>query len=150
MDADLLHDLYQDLILDHNRNPRNRGALDRPDHRAEGFNPLCGDQVVIELEMVGDVVAEARFNGTGCAISTASASLLTEAIKGRTVDEVRALFDRFHGLVLDKPRRDERSLDKLEAFAGVSRYPARVKCATLAWHTLLAALDGAQDIVTTE
>lgn len=148
MDADALLELYQELILDHNRRPRNRGRLDHPDRRAEGYNPLCGDRVTLELALDGDTIREARFHGSGCAISTASASLLTECVRGLSADQARALFDRFHRLVTG--RAPDGSLDKLAAFAGVARYPARVKCATLAWHTLLAALDQRPETVTTE
>jgi nitrogen fixation NifU-like protein len=141
-------ELYQELILDHNRRPRNCGRLDHPDHCAVGHNPLCGDRVTIELRVADGVIQDVRFEGAGCAISTASASLMTEAVKGRPVAEARALFERFHRLVTTGA--DGGDLGKLAAFAGVERFPIRVKCATLAWHTLLAALDAQKDVVTTE
>jgi nitrogen fixation NifU-like protein len=141
-------ELYQELILDHNRRPRNCGHLDHPDHCAVGHNPLCGDRITIELHVADGVIQDVRFEGAGCAISTASASLMTEAIKGRPVAEAKALFDRFHRLVTTG--EGDGDLGKLAAFAGVERFPVRVKCATLAWHTLLAALDARRDVVTTE
>jgi nitrogen fixation NifU-like protein len=155
--TDLL-ELYQELILDHNRQPRNRGAVDEPDRSAEGFNPLCGDQVTITLRLTDGVIDEVRFDGKGCAISTASASLMSEAVNGKTIDEARALFGRFHHLLTDEPAPggdathpgDAPPLGKLEAFSGVRRFPVRVKCATLAWHTLVAALDDEPVVVSTE
>ncbi len=147
-----LHDLYQDLILDHNRTPRNRRRLDAPDREAEGYNPLCGDRVTIYLSIRDDVVEDVAFEGSGCAISTAAASLMTESVKGRTIDEARHLFERFHEMVTEgaPPEGDGPGLGKLEAFSGVRRFPARVKCATLAWHTLVAALGNRAELVTTE
>ena len=147
-----LIDLYQDLILDHNRQPRNRGTLDPADRAANGHNPLCGDRVHITLILDGDVVKDIRFEGNGCAISTASASLMSEAVRGKTVTEAKAIFERFHDVVThgDPEGTAMESLGKLAAFTGVSRFPARVKCATLAWHTLIAALDEAAAPVTTE
>jgi nitrogen fixation NifU-like protein len=147
-----LDDLYQELILDHNKRPRNRGTLPQPDHTAEGYNPLCGDRVNIEVSMDGDVIEDIRFDGDGCAISTASASLMSEAVKGRTMNEARELFDRFHELVTSDGGDEDRgaTLGKLAAFSGVGRFPARVKCAILAWHTLNAALEDRTDAVTTE
>lgn len=147
-----LQDLYQELILDHNRQPRNRGRLEDASHHAEGYNPLCGDRVAISLHVEDDVVTDVRFEGSGCAISTASASLMTEALAGKTVAEARALFAKFHGMVTGAPDSDGNgpALGKLAAFAGVGKYPARVKCATLAWHTLRAALQGAAEAVSTE
>jgi nitrogen fixation NifU-like protein len=144
-----LSDLYQELILDHNRHPRNRRRIASADRRAEGHNPLCGDQVSIELIVRDGVIEDAAFEGQGCAISTASASLMTEAVKGRSLAEAEALFVRFHGLVTDD-RASEDGLGKLGAFAGVRRYPARVKCAILAWHTMIAALEGGHQTVSTE
>ena len=137
-----LDELYQGLILDHNRSPRNFGVLDGADRHAEGYNPLCGDQVRVEVKLEGDRVADIKFTGNGCAISKASASLMTTAVKGKTLAEASALFDDFHGLVtgttvLDDPRK---SLGKLAIFAGVAEFPVRVKCATLAWHALRDAL----------
>ena len=143
---------YQELIIDHGRKPRNFRALAAGSgvHHAEGHNPLCGDRVTVWVRVEGDVAKEASFQGAGCAISTASASLMTDAVKGRPVAEVRALFDRFHGLVTGKAAGGEDGLGKLEAFSGVSEFPMRVKCATLAWHTLLAALEDRAAPVTTE
>ena len=147
-----LYDLYQDLILDHNKRPRNKGRLDDADRQAEGHNPLCGDRVKIYVKLDGDVIEDIRFEGSGCAISTASASLMTEVLKGKTVDQARTLFERFHDLVTGKPPGTENGLElgKLIAFSGVSQYPARVKCATLAWHTANAALENRQEVVSTE
>ncbi len=147
-----LHDLYQDLILDHNRTPRNRRRLDAADREAEGYNPLCGDRVTIYLSIRDDVVEDVAFEGSGCAISTAAASLMTESVKGRTVDEAHRLFERFHEMVTEgaPPTGDGPGLGKLEAFSGVRRFPARVKCATLAWHTLVAALESKSELVSTE
>ncbi|MHC5022384.1 MAG: Fe-S cluster assembly sulfur transfer protein SufU [Planctomycetota bacterium] len=146
-----LMDLYQELIIDHNRRPRNRGPLDGADHDAEGYNPLCGDRVTIHLVLKDDVIEDVRFEGGGCAISTASASIMTEAVKGKTIDEARALFERFHHLVTGEAGPGEGPpLGKLEAFGGVGKFPARVKCATLAWHTLQAAIDERKDVVSTE
>jgi nitrogen fixation NifU-like protein len=148
-------DLYRELILDHGRRPRNFRAMAAGPgsvHHAEGHNPLCGDRVTVWAETSGDRVADASFQGAGCAISTASASLMTDAVKGRTLGEVRALFERFHDLVTGKGDGDGEGagLGKLAAFSGVSEFPMRVKCATLAWHTLLAALEDRADAVTTE
>ncbi len=147
-----LHDLYQDLILDHNRTPRNRRRLDAADREAEGYNPLCGDRVTIYLSIRDDVVEDVAFEGSGCAISTAAASLMTESVKGKTVDEAHRLFERFHKMVTESapPAGDGPGLGKLEAFSGVRRFPARVKCATLVWHTLVAALESKSELVTTE
>jgi nitrogen fixation NifU-like protein len=147
-----LQDLYQELILDHNRRPRNRGTLPDATHHAEGRNPLCGDKIAIYLQVDDGRVTEARFDGAGCAISTASASLMTESLKGKTVAEVRALFEDFRALVMGKagPSSAPAALGKLAALRGVCEYPVRVKCATLAWHTLLAALDQPGRPVSTE
>lgn len=145
-----LRDLYQEVILDHNRSPRNFGPLEDADLRADGHNPLCGDKLSIAVNVVDGVVTDIRFEGSGCAISKASASLMTEGIKGRTLDEARKLFERFHQLVTDRSAPPDEELGKLAVFAGVRDYPARVKCAILAWHTLRAAVDDNQDIVSTE
>ena len=148
-----LHDLYEEVILDHNRNPRNYPH--RPadaNRRADGFNPLCGDEVTIHLTLSDGRVTDIGFEGHGCAISTASASLLTESVKGKTEAEATALFDRVHGMLTaegdEEPALD--ALGKLAVLSGVRHYPMRVKCASLAWHTLRAALTGARDSVTTE
>jgi nitrogen fixation protein NifU and related proteins len=144
-----LSDLYQEMVIDHSRRPRNLRAQPSPPARhAEGHNPLCGDRVTVYITLEGEQIVDVSFEGAGCAISTASASLMTDALKGRTVGEARELFERFHDLVTGKPSSD--GLGKLEVFAGVSEYPVRVKCATLAWHTLNAAIEGRRDPVSTE
>ncbi|MDO8632358.1 MAG: SUF system NifU family Fe-S cluster assembly protein [Phycisphaerales bacterium] len=147
-----LQDLYQELILDHNRRPRNRRRLEHPDRHADGFNPLCGDRVSVYVKLDGDVIQDVAFEGRGCAISTASASLMTEALKGKTVAEAKALFERFHNLVTGESdgNGDGPALGKLEVFSGVSRYPARVKCASLVWHAVNAALEDKNEVVSTE
>jgi nitrogen fixation NifU-like protein len=147
-----LRELYQSVILDHNRRPRNFGALDDANRSADGFNPLCGDKITIELEIEGDVVKAVAFNGSGCAISTASASLMTQIIMGKRLCEVEVLFDDFHGLVTSNPTEavDSSGLGKLAVFSGVREFPVRVKCATLAWHTLRSALEGSGEIAKTE
>lgn len=148
-----IQDLYQQLIIDHNKRPRNRRSLPAPDHQAEGFNPLCGDRVAVFVKVVDDVIEEITFEGSGCAISTASASLMTDSVKGKTLAEAKALFGRFREMVTGDPATggNGSSLGKLAVFSGVCRYPARVKCATLVWHTLGAALVNAPDsVVTTE
>jgi nitrogen fixation protein NifU and related proteins len=138
-----LSDLYQEVILDHNRRPRNFRVLGDATHAAEGYNPLCGDRLSLFLKLDGDVIADVGFQGSGCAISKASASLMSDSLKGRTVAEVRALFDRFHRMVTTPPDVEVEDLGKLSALAGVREFPVRVKCASLAWHTLKAALDRA-------
>ncbi len=143
-----LRDLYQEVILDHNRRPRNFGALPSSNHQAEGYNPLCGDKVTVFLDMEGGRIQNVSFQGAGCAISTASASLMTEALKGKTAEEARKLFQEFQGLVTKG--QDSEDLGKLAVFAGVREFPMRVKCATLAWHTLLAALNDKSQPVSTE
>lgn len=143
-----LRDLYQEVILDHTRRPRNFGTLPNANREARGHNPLCGDQVSVYLQMNGDRIEDIAFQGSGCAISTASASLMTEALKGRTVAEARELFHDFHDLVTTGGDPD--ALGKLAVFAGVREYPIRVKCATLAWHAVQAALDQQDHPVTTE
>ncbi|MGH9464026.1 MAG: Fe-S cluster assembly sulfur transfer protein SufU [Thermoanaerobaculia bacterium] len=148
-----LRDLYQDVILDHNRRPRNWGTLAEADRRAEGHNPLCGDQLTVTLRLAADRIGEVRFEGSGCAISKASASLMTEAIQGKTVGEAEELFTRFHDLLTGDPSVREAAgptLGKLAVFEGVREFPVRVKCATLPWHTLRAALDQHQAPVSTE
>jgi nitrogen fixation protein NifU and related proteins len=143
-----LTDLYQEVILDHNRRPRNFHALPAPSHTAEGYNPLCGDRLSLYLKVDGDIVTEVGFEGSGCAISKASASLMTDSIKGKPVAEVRALFDRFHRMVTTPPDAPVEDLGKLSVLAGVREFPVRVKCASLAWHTLKAALDRAAKVST--
>lgn len=144
-----LRDLYQEVILDHYKRPRNFGTLPAANREAEGFNPLCGDQITIYLQMEGDVVQDIRFQGSGCAISTASASLMTEVLKGKTLEEAQTLFERFHGLLTGT--EPEGGLDgKLAVLSGVREFPVRVKCATLAWHTLQAALKDTRQPISTE
>lgn len=148
-----LLDLYQEVILDHNKRPRNRGRLDSPTHSADGDNPLCGDRLKLYLKVQDGRIVEARFEGMGCAISTASASLMTEVIVGRTVAEVEALFEEFHNMLTGDPSiaaQASPELGKLAVFSGVREYPVRVKCATLAWHTLEAALHNESAPVSTE
>jgi len=135
-----LNDLYQEVILDHNRRPRNFHAIADASHTAEGYNPLCGDRLTLYLKVDGGIVTEVSFEGAGCAISKASASLMTDAVKGKSVAEARALFDRFHRMVTTPPEQPVEDLGKLSAFAGVREFPVRVKCASLAWHTLKAAM----------
>ena len=134
-----LADLYRDVILDHNRRPRNFGPLEGADASADGVNPLCGDRLTLRLKLAADKIEEIRFEGQGCAISTASASLMTEAVKGKTRAEALALFDRIHRLLTDDDAEPD-GLGKLGALSGVREYPARVKCASLCWHTLASAL----------
>jgi nitrogen fixation NifU-like protein len=147
-----LRDLYQEVILDHSRRPRNFGKIDSAHRTAEGFNPLCGDRICVFLTLEAGKLREIRFQGSGCAISTASASMMTEKLKGKTPEEVLRLFAEFHDLVTGKPPAAgaAQDLGKLAAFSGVCEFPVRVKCATLAWHTLKAALEGAQQPVSTE
>ncbi len=135
-----LNDLYRDVILDHNRRPRNFGALEAPDASVEGFNPLCGDRLTVRLRLEDDKISDIRFEGQGCAISTASASMMTEAVKGKTRADALQLFDRVHELLTDDAAPPAEELGKLAALSGVRAYPARVKCASLCWHTLAAAL----------
>jgi nitrogen fixation NifU-like protein len=145
-----LNDLYQELVLDHGRKPRNFGRLEHPDAQAAGHNPVCGDTLSLYLTLTDGKVSDVKFEGKGCAISTASASLMTQAIKGLPVDQAEALFEQFHETLTGKIPADEEKLGKLAVFQGVSRFPTRVKCATLCWHTLMAALKGAEAPVTTE
>jgi nitrogen fixation NifU-like protein len=145
----MVHDLYQEIILDHSKHPRNRHVMAEANREAEGYNPLCGDKLKLFLKMDGDKVADASFEGSGCAISTASASLMTESLKGKTRQEALEMLDKFHELLTtDTPVRQD--LGKLVVFCGVRDYPARVKCATLAWHTLKSALSGAGEVASTE
>ena len=143
-----LGDLYQEMILEHYKSPRNFGILEDATRAAHGDNPLCGDKIAVTLKMKGDSVEDIRFKGSGCAISTASASLMTEAVKGKTKGQVEALFERFHKMVTGAGPAE--GLDKLQVFSGVSEFPVRVKCASLAWHTVKAALEGKKDPVSTE
>jgi nitrogen fixation NifU-like protein len=147
-----LRDLYQEVILDHAKKPRNFRALDEPSARADGHNPLCGDRATIFLKLEGDRLSDVAFKGAGCSISTASASLMTEALKGKTRAEAEAMFERFHHLVTSDPTKAGESADpalgKLAVFSGVCEFPARVKCASLAWHTMKAALEGQASVST--
>lgn len=153
-----LSELYQDVILDHSRSPRNFYELKAANRKAEGYNPLCGDQISIYLTMQGEVIQDVGFQGTGCAISKASASMMTESVKAKTAAEATVLFEQFHRLVTGengggtarKRIGDPSPLGKLAAFSGISEYPVRVKCATLAWHTLRAALKAQAGTVSTE
>ena len=147
-----LQDLYQEVILDHNRRPRNFREIPPPARRAEGFNPLCGDRLTLYLDVDGDRIRDVSFQGSGCAISKASASLMTEALKGKTLAEAGQLFDRFHEMVTSPIESTPADLGKLSVLAGVREFPTRVKCASLAWHTLKAAMSAseAEEPVTTE
>ena len=142
-----LTDLYREVILDHFRTPRNKGHLEAPDHHGEGTNPLCGDEIAIDLAVADGVVTDVRIDGQGCSISQASASMMTEAIKGKSLDEIRSLADTFNHLMTDEeaqiidPDRPGAVLGDLEALQGVREFPVRIKCATLSWHTMLDALD---------
>ena len=144
-----LEDLYQEVILDHNRQPRNFRALN-DGQRAEGYNPLCGDRLTVYLHVTDGVIEDVSFQGSGCAISKASASLMTEAVKGKSLDEVKGLFERFQKMVTSPPDVTVENLGKLTALAGVRQFPVRVKCATLAWHTLRSGLDARGNVVSTE
>ena len=136
-----LNDLYQEVILDHNRRPRNFRTIEGASHHADGYNPLCGDKLSLTVQVDGDSIADVAFVGSGCAISKASASLMTDAVKGKSVEEARSLFERFHRMVTTPPDAPVEDLGKLSVFGGVREFPVRVKCASLAWHTLKAALD---------
>ncbi len=143
-----LQTLYQEVLLDHYRSPRNQGRLESATGRAEGHNPLCGDRIAVEVAVEGERLNGVAFEGGGCAISTASASLMTEAVKGRTQSEIADLFEDFRKAVTGAPGADPEPLGKLAVLCGVKDYPMRVKCATLAWHTLLAALEGGGKVST--
>ena len=146
-----LRDLYQEVILEHSKTPRNYRQLAGANRKAEGFNPLCGDHFTVYLDVEGDSIRDIAFQGSGCAISKASASMMTQSLKGKTTADAEKLFNQFHKLVTGGAKNgDAKEMGKLAAFSGVSEYPARVKCATLAWHTLHAALEGKQDPVSTE
>ncbi len=147
-----LNELYQEVILDHYKNPRNYGKLEGANKTAEGFNPLCGDQVTLYVRLQGDVIQDIRFEGSGCAISKACASMMTTILKGKTEAEAKALFQRFHHLVTGKEGEPAGTaeLGKLKVFSGVREFPVRVKCATLAWHTLRAALEEKGGAISTE
>ena len=148
-----LRDLYQEVIIEHSKRPRNFHALDAPATSAQGYNPLCGDQVKVYVQLDGDGrVSDVSFEGSGCAISTASASVMTEILKGKSAEEAEAIYESFHDLVTRGDASEETidELGKLAVFGGVSEFPTRVKCATLCWHTLRAAIAGKEDPITTE
>ena len=147
-----LRGLYQEVILDHSKRPRNYRAMEGADRQADGYNPLCGDRVRVYLKLEGDRISDISFQGSGCAISTASASILTETLKGKTSAEADTLFETFHDLVTGKGGASGESpeLGKLAVFSGVSEFPVRVKCATLAWHTMRSALAGSSEVASTE
>jgi len=146
-----LEALYQEVILDHNRKPRNFREMEHADRRVEGRNPLCGDEITLWVKLDGDKLADVSFKGSGCAVSKSSASLMTSSVKGKTKAESLELFERFHQMITGKmPEADREKLGSLAALGGVSRFPIRVKCASLAWHALRSALDGSADEVSTE
>ena len=148
-----LRELYQEVILDHSRNPRNFGTLDGANHEAAGNNPLCGDQITLYVKTEEGVVTGISFEGSGCAISTASASLMTEQLMGKSVTEAEEIFERFHAMVTGDPNQEPektKSLGKLSVLAGVREFPVRVKCASLAWHTFKAAIEESAEPVSTE
>ena len=145
-----LRDLYQDIILEHSKHPRNYRTLEAANRTAEGYNPLCGDHFRIFLDVEGEHIRDISFQGSGCAISKASASMMTQVVKGKRTEEAEELMEKFHHVATGKNGVDSNELGKLAAFAGVSEFPVRVKCATLAWHALRAALQGEQHAVSTE
>ena len=146
-----LEALYQEVILDHNRKPRNFREIENADRRIEGRNPLCGDEITLWVKLDGDRVADVSFKGKGCAVSKSSASLMTSTVKGKTVAETRQIFERFHDMITGKlPESERAAMGSLAALGGVARFPIRVKCASLAWHALKSALEGAGDVVSTE
>jgi nitrogen fixation NifU-like protein len=146
-----LEALYQEVILDHNRKPRNFREMENADRRIEGRNPLCGDEITLWLKLDGDRVSDVSFKSTGCAISKSSASLMTSTVKGKSVEETMRLFDRFHQMITGKlPEGEREAMGSLAALGGVSRFPIRVKCASLAWHALKSAFDGGGEVVSTE
>lgn len=146
-----LRELYQELIIDHGYSPRNFGALAEANYSKEGYNPLCGDKLKLHMMIVDDIIQDVKFEGAGCAISTASASLMTEALKGKSMEEFRQLFSNFHELITgDNTQVDEEKLGKLLVLGGVAQYPSRVKCATLAWHTAKACVEKSEALVCTE
>lgn len=145
-----LRELYQEMIIDHGRHPRNFGVLPEANHHKEGFNPLCGDKLTLHIYEHNGIVEKLSFEGSGCAISMASASLMTEVLRGKTKEEAEDMFTAFHQLVADDDKSGLQKLGKLAVLAGVAEFPARVKCATLAWHTLKAALANDSNVVSTE
>jgi nitrogen fixation protein NifU and related proteins len=148
---DHIRDLYQEVVFDHNRNPRNFRVMDDPSRTIDGFNPLCGDRITLFVKLDGSIITDVSFQGSGCAISTASASLMTEIVRGKTEDEAHQLFELFHRITTGQDEvTNFEELGKLAVLAGVRAYPARVKCATLAWHSLEAALNNEGEEVSTE
>ena len=147
-----LEDLYQEIVMDHNRRPRNFGEIKNPTNFADGFNPLCGDQITLQLHLEDGLVSDVAFSGVGCAISKSSASMMTEELKGKTLDHAENLFEAFRKMITRNPgdSYDSDLLGDLEILQGVSRYPARIKCATLAWHTLHSAIHDENNVVSTE
>jgi nitrogen fixation protein NifU and related proteins len=145
-----LRELYQELILEHSKAPRNYREIALATGKAEGYNPLCGDRFTVFVRIEGDSIRDVAFQGSGCAISKASASLMTQSVKGKTKEQAKKIFEQFHRTVTGNHNRDSAELGKLGVFAGVRNFPTRVKCATLAWHTLQAALEGKQEAVSTE
>jgi nitrogen fixation NifU-like protein len=149
---DEMRELYQETILDHHKHPRNFKKLEAANHYSEGYNPLCGDRITVYVLLDGDTIDDIAFEGSGCAICTASASVMTESVKGKSIDEMEALFGKFHDLVTGDPTEtpSTEGLGKMAVFFGVREFPVRIKCATLAWHTLRAALKGEAETVSTE
>ena len=148
-----LRELYQEVILDHSRNPRNFGKLENANHEADGNNPLCGDQITLYVSTADGIVTDISFEGSGCAISTASASLMTEVLKGKSIEDAQELFELFHGMVTGDPAGESpsaQSMGKLSVLAGVREFPVRVKCASLAWHTFKAAIEESEEPISTE
>lgn len=145
-----LEDLYQELILDHSRHPRNFGHIEKPTCEAQGYNPLCGDKVNLSVKIHDGIISDVKFEGSGCAISTAAASMLTEEMKGKKISEVDPIFQAFHALVTGLDQKSNIDLGKMASFEGVKEFPMRVKCATLSWHTLKAALEKKADVISTE
>ncbi len=146
-----LHDLYQEILLEHNNKPRNFRQLEGANRKADGYNPLCGDQITIYLKVEDDLISDVSFQGVGCAISRASASMLTQSVKGQSLAKAEEIFDGFHALITEPDAEvDYDLLGDLEMLSGVSSFPTRIKCAVLAWHTLNAAIEGKEDSITTE
>lgn len=145
-----LQDLYQEVILEHSKSPRNFRGMEAASHKAEGYNPLCGDHYVLFVDVSGSVIREITFQGSGCAISKASASMMSQLLRGKTTQEAEDLFKKFHKVVTGEGKDEVNELGKLQVFAGVAAFPTRIKCATLAWHTLRAALQGDQVASTEE
>ena len=145
-----LRDLYQEVILDHNKNPKNFKKIENASHSSEGYNPLCGDRINLYLQVEDDYIKDISFEGSGCAISKASSSVMTDELKGKSLAEAKELFKKFQGIITGKTEADFGSLDKLSVFAGVREFPVRVKCAALAWHTMLEAIQNNNQVASTE